>query len=143
MSDPSSRKVAIVTGGARGIGRGCAHALAGAGHDIALVDVLVPEMQRTADEIRTIGRDCLTLEADVSVHRRAQEVVGKVRETFGRIDFLLNNAGRSMPKGILEITEAEFDSTIAVDLKSCFNYIQAVAPLMLTQGRGASCRCSR
>lgn len=136
MSDPSSRKVAIVTGGARGIGRGCAHALAGAGHDIALVDVLVPEMQRTADEIRAIGRDCLTLHADVSLHRRAQEVVSNVQETFGRIDFLLNNAGRSMPKGILEITEAEFDSTIAVDLKSCFNYIQAVAPLMLAQGGG-------
>jgi 3-oxoacyl-[acyl-carrier protein] reductase len=136
MSDPSSRRVAIVTGGARGIGRGCAHALAGAGHDIALVDVLVPEMQRTADEIRAIGRSCLTLEADVSLHRRAQEVIAEVRETFGRIDFLLNNAGRSMPKGIMEITETEFDSTIAVDLKSCFNYIQAVAPVMLAQGGG-------
>jgi len=136
MSDPSFRKVAIVTGGARGIGRGCAHALARVGHDIALVDVLVPEMQRTASEIRAIGRDCATLEADVSLHRRAQGVIAEVREAFGRIDFLLNNAGRPMPKGILEITEAEFDSTIAVDLKSCFNYIQAVAPVMLAQGGG-------
>jgi 3-oxoacyl-[acyl-carrier protein] reductase len=136
MSDPSSRKVAIVTGGARGIGRGCAHALAQAGHDIALVDVLVPEMQRTAGEVRAVGRDCLILEADVSGHGRAREVVAEVQQTFGRIDFLLNNAGRSMPKGILEITEAEFDSTIAVDLKSCFNYIQAVAPVMLAQGAG-------
>jgi 3-oxoacyl-[acyl-carrier protein] reductase len=136
MSDSSSRKVAIVTGGARGIGRGCAHALAQAGYDIALVDVLVPEMQRTAGEIRAIGRDCLTLQADVSLHERARQVVAEVQKTFGRIDFLLNNAGRSMPKGILEITEAEFDSTIAVDLKSCFNYIQAVAPVMLAQGGG-------
>lgn len=136
MSDSSSRKVAIVTGGARGIGRGCAHALARAGHDIALVDVLVPEMQRTAGEIRDFGRDCLTLEADVSLHRRAQEVVAEAQQRFGRIDFLLNNAGRSMPKGILDITEAEFDGTIAVDLKSCFNYIQAVAPVMLAQGGG-------
>ena len=59
-----------------------------------------------------------------------------MHKTFGRIDFPLNNAGRSMPKGILEITKAEFDSTIAVDLKSCLNYIQAVAPVMLAQGGG-------
>jgi len=136
MADPSSRKVAVVTGGARGIGRGCADALARAGYDIALVDVLVPEMQRTAGEIRAVGRDCLTLEADVSLYQRAHEVVAEVHKTFGHIDVLLNNAGRSMPKGILEITEAEFDSTIAVDLKSCFNYIQAVAPMMLAQGGG-------
>jgi len=136
MADPSSRKVAVVTGGARGIGRGCADALARAGYDIALVDVLVPEMQRTAGEIRAVGRDCLTLEADVSLYQRAHEVVAEVHKTFGHIDVLLNNAGRSMPKGILEITEAEFDSTIAVDLKSCFNYIQAVAPVMLAQGGG-------
>ena len=57
-------------------------ALAGAGHDIALVDVLVPEIQRTADEIRAIGWDCLPLEADVSLHSRAQGVVAKVQETF-------------------------------------------------------------
>jgi 3-oxoacyl-[acyl-carrier protein] reductase len=136
MPQSSSRKVAIVTGGARGIGRGCAHALARVGYDIALVDVLVPEMQRTAEEIHDIGRKCLTQEADVSLHQRAREVVAEVEATFGCMDFLLNNAGRPMPKGILEITEAEFDSTIAIDLKSCFNYIQAVAPLMLAQGGG-------
>ena len=136
MPQSPSPKVALVTGGARGIGRGCAHALARAGYDIALVDVLVPEMQRTATEIRGIGHECLTLEADVSLYRRAQEAVAEVHAAFGRIDFLLNNAGRSMAKGILEITEAEFDSTIATDLKSCFNYIQPVAPLMLAQGGG-------
>ncbi|HEX5325318.1 MAG TPA: SDR family NAD(P)-dependent oxidoreductase [Acetobacteraceae bacterium] len=125
-----------MTGGARGIGRGCAHALARAGLDIALVDLLVPEMQRTAEEIRAFGRECLVLEADVSLYRRAQEVVATVRKAFGRIDVLLNNAGAPMPKGILEITETEFDRTIAVNLKSCFNYIQAVAPVMLAQGGG-------
>lgn len=136
MPDASPRKVAIVTGGARGIGRGCAHALARAGLDIALVDLLVPEMQRTAEEIRAFGRECLVLEADVSLHWRAQEVAAAVREAFGHIDVLLNNAGAPMPKGIQEITEAEFDRTIAVNLKSCFNYIQAVAPVMLAQGGG-------
>src|SRR5215470_10270994 len=118
-------RVAIVTGGARGIGRACAHALAKAGHAIALVDLLVPEMERTAAEIRALGREALIFEADVALHAPAQDVAFEVRRRFGRIDFLLNDAGKAMPKGILEITEEEFDRTIAINLKSCFNYIRA------------------
>jgi 3-oxoacyl-[acyl-carrier protein] reductase len=129
-------KVAIVTGGARGIGRACAHALAKAGYAIALVDLLVPEMERTAGEIRALGREALIFEADVALHARAREVAAEVKRKFGRIDFLLNDAGKAMPKGILEITEEEFDRTIAINLKSCFNYIRAVAPIMLEQGGG-------
>ncbi|WP_248308500.1 SDR family NAD(P)-dependent oxidoreductase [Bosea sp. 124] len=128
--------MAIVTGGARGIGRACAKALAGAGFDIALVDLLVPELERTADEIREIGRKALIFEADVSSFAHAQIVAEAVMAGFGRIDVLVNNAGRSMPKGILEITEDEFDRTIAINLKSCFNYIRAVAPVMQAQGHG-------
>ncbi|MDR6874908.1 3-oxoacyl-[acyl-carrier protein] reductase [Bosea sp. BE125] len=128
--------MAIVTGGARGIGRACAKALAGAGFDIALVDLLRPELDRTADEIRGLGREVLTFEADVSSFAEAQRIATEVVGEFGRIDVLLNNAGRSMAKGILEITEDEFDRTIAINLKSCFNYVRAVAPAMLAQGGG-------
>jgi 3-oxoacyl-[acyl-carrier protein] reductase len=136
MPDPSPRKVAIVTGGARGIGRACALALARAGHAIALVDLLLPEMERTAGEIRAIGQKALVFEADVALFGRAQEIAGEVRREWGRVDFLLNDAGKAQPKGILEIEEAEFDRTIAINLKSCFNYIRAVAPIMLEQGGG-------
>ncbi len=128
--------VAIVTGGARGIGRACAHALARAGFDIALVDLLAPEMERTAAEIAALGRQALTLQADVSDHLRAKAVVEDVAARFGRIDFLLNNAGKAQPKGILDITEAEFDTTIGINLKSCFNYIQPVVPHMRAVGGG-------
>lgn len=131
-----AEKVAIVTGGARGIGRGCAHALARAGFAIALVDLLEPERARTAAELGALGVPVLSLAADVADFARAQAVADAVQARFGRIDFLLNNAGRPMPKGILEITEAEYDQTIAVNLKSCFNYIRAVAPIMLAQGGG-------
>ena len=130
------RKVAIVTGAARGIGRACAHALARAGYDIALVDVLAPELERTANEIRGMGRETMTFEADVSLFARAQEVADAVRSNLGRIDFLLNNAGKPQPKGVLEISEREFDETIAINLKGCFNYIRAVGPVMLEQGGG-------
>lgn len=135
MTNPA-QKIALVTGGARGIGRSCALELARVGFGIALIDVLEPEMRRTEAEIAALGVPVLGITADVANFSRAQEVAAEINNHFGRIDFLLNNAGRPMPKGILEISEAEYDSTIAVNLKSCFNYIRAVAPIMLAQGGG-------
>jgi 3-oxoacyl-[acyl-carrier protein] reductase len=129
-------KVAIVTGGARGIGRGCALELASRGYDIALVDLLEPEAKRTAGEIEALGRKSLVYVADVALFDRAHEVVADVARQWGTIDFLLNDAGGPNPKGILEIKEEEFDRTIAVNLKSCFNYIHATAPIMLRQEAG-------
>ena len=129
-------RTAIVTGGARGIGRGCALELARRGYDVALVDLLEPEMKRTQGEIEALGRKALTYRADVASFARAHEVVADVTRQWGAVDFLLNDAGASNAKGILEITEEEFDRTIAVNLKSCFNYIHAVAPVMLKQEAG-------
>jgi 3-oxoacyl-[acyl-carrier protein] reductase len=132
----SPTKVAVVTGGARGIGRGCVHALAERGLDIVIVDLLRPEMERTRGEVEARGRAAMIEEADVADHARAREIAAAVRARFGRCDVLVNNAGRGNPTGILEITEEAFDRTIAVNLKSCFNYIQAFAPLMLEGGGG-------
>ncbi|MBS0359882.1 MAG: SDR family oxidoreductase [Proteobacteria bacterium] len=136
MGAKSSRRVALVTGGARGIGRACALGLAEVGFDLALVDVLDADMGRTACELKAAGARAACHVADVADHARAREVVDAVVAELGPIDVLLNNAGRPMPKGILELSEAEFDDTIAVNLKSCFNYIQAVAPGMLANGGG-------
>jgi 3-oxoacyl-[acyl-carrier protein] reductase len=132
----SETRVAVVTGGARGIGRGCVHALAARGFDIVIVDLLRPEMERTRDEVEAMGRAAMIAEADVADHARAREIAAAVKARFGRCDVLVNNAGRGNPTGILEITEEAFDRTIAVNLKSCFNYIQAFAPLMLAGGGG-------
>jgi 3-oxoacyl-[acyl-carrier protein] reductase len=129
-------KTAIVTGGGRGIGRGCALELAARGADIVLVDMIPADLARTGDEIAALGRRVMTFEADVSEHGRAAAVVAEVMARWGRIDILYNNAGKSMPKGILEITEAEFDRAIAVNLKGAFNYIHAVAPHMKSAGAG-------
>jgi 3-oxoacyl-[acyl-carrier protein] reductase len=134
MSEKS--RVAVVTGGARGIGRGCVHALAERGHDIVIVDMLRPEMERTKAEVEALGRSVMIEEADVADHARARQVAAAVMAQFGRCDVLVNNAGRGNPAGILEITEDAFDRTIAVNLKSCFNYIQAFAPMMLESGGG-------
>ena len=134
----AQEKVAIVTGGARGIGKACAMDLARAGYALVLVDLLEKELVETAALVSAEGREVLTFVADVSSHQRAGEVVAQTIGTFGRIDFLLNNAGSSAPVGILEISEDEFDRAIAINLKSCFNYIQHTAPHMLKQGGGGS-----
>jgi 3-oxoacyl-[acyl-carrier protein] reductase len=130
------RKTALVTGAARGIGRACALALAEAGFDIALVDLLEPEMQTTAGDIEILGVRALTFQADVSDFARARVIVEQVTSQWGRLDVLVNNAGAPSPKPILEISEAEFDRAIAVNLKSCFNYIHASAPVMIRQDTG-------
>jgi 3-oxoacyl-[acyl-carrier protein] reductase len=130
------RRVAIVTGGARGIGRGCAHAIAKAGVDIVLVDLLEDKLPGTKAEIQGMGVDCETFVADVADHKRAKAIAGAVLTRFGRIDILVNNAGKAQPKGILDLAEEEWDRTIAVNLKSCFNYAQAVAPAMLEREWG-------
>ncbi len=130
------RPVAIVTGGARGIGRGCAHAIARKGTDIVLVDVLEDKLPDTRTEIEALGVDCAIFTADVKEHGLAKEVAGQVLKDFGRIDILVNNAGRSSPKGLLEISEQEWDDAIDVNLKSCFNWCQAVAPAMLEANHG-------
>ena len=130
------KPVAIVTGGARGIGRACALALAERGYDLALVDLREPEMASTQSELEALGSSVLTFAADVSDYTRAHEIVDHVHHTWKRIDVLVNNAGGPNPKGILEISEQEFDRTISVNLKSCFNYIHAIAPIMLEQEQG-------
>ncbi|MBB4349760.1 glucose 1-dehydrogenase [Aliirhizobium cellulosilyticum] len=135
MSDEQS-KVAIVTGGGRGIGRGCALDLARHGFDIVLVDLIEGDLASTAAEILELGQEALTFIADVSDHARAAEIVAEVDRHWGRIDVLFNNAGRSMSKGIEEISEQEFDDTIAINLKGAFNYIQPTVPVMRRNGGG-------
>jgi len=93
-------------------------------------------MAETARLVEARGARAACYVADVADHGRARAVSAAVQADLGPIDFLLNNAGRPMPKGILELEEAEFDETIAINLKSCFNYIQAVAPGMLANGGG-------
>lgn len=129
-------KVALVTGGGRGIGRACALDLAKHGFDIALVDLIEDDLARTAGELRALGRAALTFIADVRDHKRAAEIVADVDTQWGRIDVLFNNAGRPMAKGIEEISEEEFDTTIDINLKGAFNYIQPVVPVMRRIGGG-------
>jgi 3-oxoacyl-[acyl-carrier protein] reductase len=125
-------QVAVVTGAAQGIGRGCAVALARRGFAVALVDVRRAELAEAADAVRAVGAQALEIESDVASYAAAQRDAKDILAALGRVDVLVNNAGISQPKGLLEISEAEFDHTIAVNMKGQFNWCKALAPAMLT-----------
>lgn len=129
-------KAAVVTGAARGIGRASALRLAASGHAIAIVDLLGREAEATAADIRALGAEAMVVKADVTSLAAAEQGVADITARFGRVDVLVNNAGRTMAKGLLEITEQEWDATIDVNLKSFFCWCRAVAPVMLAQGGG-------
>ena len=86
-------KKALVTGAAVGIGRGCAVALAKAGADVAIVDLNEAAGQKTAEEIRSLGRQSLCVSCDVAQRDQVQAMVRRVADTFGRLDIAVNNAG--------------------------------------------------
>ena len=129
-------RVAVVTGAGRGIGRATAKALARAGFGVALVDVREAEVHATAQAITASGGEALALVGDVSSYVQTQHQAHAVLAIWGRVDVLVNNAGISQPKGLLEISEEEWDSTIATNLKGAFNWCKAVAPAMLAQQAG-------
>jgi 3-oxoacyl-[acyl-carrier protein] reductase len=134
MSRPA--KVAIVTGAARGIGRATAAALAKNGFAVALVDVRGPQLRETAELVRQTGMEALVLEGDVTSFTTTQRLALEVLNAWTRVDVLVNNAGISQPKGLLEITEEEWDRTIDTHLKGAFSWCKVVAPAMLGQRAG-------
>ena len=134
MSQPA--KVAIVTGAARGIGRATAAALAKNGFAVALVDVRGPQLRETAELVRQTGMETLVLEGDVTSFTTTQRLALEVLDAWTRVDVLVNNAGISQPKGLLEITEDEWDRTIDTHLKGAFSWCKVVAPAMLGQRAG-------
>jgi 3-oxoacyl-[acyl-carrier protein] reductase len=128
--DELTGKIALVTGGSRGIGRAAAIALAEAGADVAINYVShAAEAQSAADEVRARGRRAVVAQGDVSLSAACMEIVAAARG-LGPIDILVNNAGIAIPKPLAELTEADWDTTIDVNLKSCFLMTQAVLPEM-------------
>jgi len=136
MKDLKNR-VALVTGGSRGIGAGIAVALASAGADVAVnYREQGAAAQSVCAEITAIGRKAIAVQADVS---RAQEITGMVSEvetSLGPIDILVNNAAIAQPRPFEEITETEWDQILGVNLKSVFLVTQAVIAGMRTRKWG-------
>jgi 3-oxoacyl-[acyl-carrier protein] reductase len=130
-------RVAIVTGGSRGIGAAIARELARRGCDIAVVDVAPPEAAADVrKEIEHAGRRVLVIQSDVSDFGAAPQVVSQVVEEFGRLDILVCNAGIFRDSAIWKMTEEQWDEVLNTNLKGCFNYCRASAPVFREQDSG-------
>src|SRR5574341_1121462 len=129
-------KVAIITGGAQGIGRATALIFAREGAKVAIVDVKTEGAQATANEIKQAGGEALAVTASVGDRDSVAEMVKKVLETWGQIDILINNAGILRDAQLVKMTEENFDAVIGINLKGVFNCTQAVAPHMIERGYG-------
>ena len=132
-------KVAIITGGASGIGRGIAVKFAEEGSSVAVIDIAEPEGEQTAAEASQKGGDGIFVLCNVTSRREVQEMVDKVMRIFGRIDILVNNAGGIPGAGsgsITDITEEQWDKIVDLNLKGQFLCCQAVAPYMIERKFG-------
>jgi 3-oxoacyl-[acyl-carrier protein] reductase len=130
-------KVALVTGGSRGIGRAIALALAEAGADILLN---FARSDRQADEVKRqvekMGRKCVTVRADVSKFEQAQNLGKAVVNHFGKLDILINNAGVNRDRTLRRMTPEQWNEVIQTNLNSVFNCTKAVIELMIAQNSG-------
>ena len=129
-------KVALVTGGARGIGKAICQRLADEGAKLAIVDIMLDVAQETADEFKAAGVEAAAFASDVSKLDSANETVADVIKEFGQIDILINNAGITRDTLMMRMSEQDWDMVIAVNLKGTFNFTKAVCRPMMKARSG-------
>jgi len=131
-------KTALITGAARGIGRAIALQFAAQGCNIAFTDIEFKEQTaQTLSELKKIGVKCKAYASDAADFEAAHQLAADVLKEFGRIDILVNNAGINRDALLMRMSEAQWDEVLNVNLKSAFNNIHAVTPIMLRQRSGA------
>lgn len=132
-SSPSMLKVAIVTGAAQGIGRAIAHRLARDGFAVAIVDINANALDKVKKEIEDLGAQALALTADLTKLQDVQTVIERSAK-WGQLTVLVNNAGRVLITPFLEISEAEWDAILTLNLKTVFFATQSAAKQMKAGG---------
>ena len=131
-------KVALITGAARGIGKAIALKYASEGADIAFTDLVIDEVGKaTEQEIAALGVKVKGYASNAADFAQTEEVVAQIKEEFGHIDILVNNAGITKDGLLLRMDEKQWDAVIAVNLKSAFNFIHALVPIMMRQRCGS------
>lgn len=131
-------KKALITGGARGIGKSIATALAEAGADVAIIDIDIAEAQKTADEIAALGVKTLAVSADVTNPDQVQAMIKKIVDTFGELNVAFCNAGICMNIPVEEMSFEQWKKVIDINLTGVFLTAQAAGKQMLLQGKGGS-----
>ena len=131
-------KVALITGAARGIGKAIALRYAAEGADVAFTDLVINEAaEQTIKELEAFGHKVKGYASNAADFAQTQEVVDQVMADFGHIDILVNNASITKDGLMLRMSEAQWDAVINVNLKSAFNFIHAVVPVMARQRAGS------
>jgi len=129
-------KVAIVTGGARGIGEGIVLALANQGADVVIVDLLADEAKATASKVEKLGRKALAIKCDISKKEEVDQAAKQVLDTFGKIDILVNNAAWEKIMFFVETTPDFWDKIIDINYKGVLNWARAVIDHMIERNYG-------
>lgn len=129
-------KVAIITGGARGIGEATAKKFAKEGAKVVIADINEDDMKSTADEIKALGGEVTSLVVDVTDKASVDKMIEDVVNKYGKLDILVNNAGITMDSTLLKMTEDQWDKVIDVNLKGVYLCGQAAAKAMVENGSG-------
>jgi 3-oxoacyl-[acyl-carrier protein] reductase len=129
-------KVALITGGAQGIGREIALAFAHEGAIVVIGDVNLGKAIEVGQEITALGRQSMAIELDVTNFVKTEEAVNKTLDKFKKVDILVNNAGITKDNLLLRMSDAEWDAVLAVNLKGTFNCSKAVSRVMIKQRSG-------
>ena len=131
-------KVALITGAARGIGKAIALKFASEGADVAFTDLAINEVaQQTINELKAFGGKVRGYASNAADFEATHEVVKQILEDFGKVDILVNNAGITRDTLMLRMEESQWDAVLTVNLKSAFNFIHALTPVMARQRSGS------
>jgi len=131
-------KVALITGAARGIGKAIALKFASEGADIAFTDLVINEAAlETVAELEAFGVKVKAYASNAADFNATQDIVAQIEKEFGRIDILVNNAGITKDGLVMRMSEAQWDAVIDVNMKSAFNFLHAVVPIMARQRSGS------
>jgi len=123
-------RVAVITGGARGIGKATATKMVKEGASVALLDVLAQEVSRVADELKAMGGKTLGINVDITRKEQVFQAVEQIRRHFGGVDILVNNAGIVKPALLEDVQDGDWDAVVNVNLKGAFFCTRAVLPAM-------------
>ncbi|MFV8165621.1 SDR family NAD(P)-dependent oxidoreductase [Mycobacterium sp. 134] len=130
-------RVAVITGGGTGIGRGTALVLAEHGADVVLAGRRPDPLQATSNEVTDLGRRALAVSTDVTTAEACDALIGEALDKFGRVDILINCAGGAETKSIMKFQEDEFEKVLALNFKAVWHLSKAAARPMIAQGKGS------
>lgn len=129
-------KVALITGGKRGIGKAIALTFAEAGADVVVCGRTLPDLEKVAEEIKALGRRSLAIKTDVTVKSQVDSLIDRIVQELGTIDILVNNAVEFFRGPLVELSEEDWDRTLNTGLKGYFLCSQAVARVMIEKKKG-------